>query len=619
MKKIFSLLFIFQAIFTFSENFHQNVSDLIEEKSMNSSKIEIIFPFQAAADSEIYLAWKVPEKIESKNLDYFIYLDGKELSETAGEQSFKTNPYAANFKKSFYEFYDKKKTEIEMIKTNENFYKIENLESEKTYKIRVSAKNLDDKSEILSSDEIEITTKKAPAAILNILDFGASEKNENNAQFIQKAIDSCPENGIVYVPEGTFISSSINLKSDMTLKIDGELKGSPNANDYDFGFLMYEYYTDKRYFGLINANGAKNLRLTGKGTVNGNGWKYRSAKGKLSENPQFYKESGDAENFYLPKFVHSSSASVRRDGILAASCVKSSKLKDEKKSYATRSTTVILKNVENLLIDGLTFTNPANHMINIIDSKNVSITGIKEFAYDANNGDGIGIICTQNGFIWNNFIDTGDDSIVFSSGVGKSAATTGEKGSCDFMIFGNYIHHGHGGIAFGSHTALGIWNVLIEGNIFSHTDAPFRIKSAPANGGEVYNVFFRNNAMAENKQPFTMSTSYSDNGTVSKYGAAEKQAVFHDIFIENATSYGSSQSAIFISANDGNFHYNINFKNVTFANIGMKGGSEKLEDWFFLKNLKNCAFENVNAVSWNGKTDKEKPTNLSLNYPQPEE
>ncbi len=545
----------------------------------------------------VHIVWNgLPKKaFESSCADYVVFLDGKKLPQTARENAACQNKNVAGYSKSFYKYYTKKVTSQDMLKTDVTFYHITGLESEKSYTVKVCAVNSRGKI-IASSKEISFTTEKKPSAVLNVTDFGAissekvnSDEDETlkdfileNTRSIQRAIDSCPVGGIVKIPYGLFMSGSLQLKSNMTLLIDGELCGSPFAEHYDFGFLMYPYYTDRRFFGLLNADGAENLRIIGSGLVDGNGWKFEGMDSYPSLSWRTYSEEGDPDYkkndvLALVKFMKGNKKTVYENGILASSCAKTFaqmqgktlNMEDDELlsgSYSSRSTLAILRNVDGLFISGLTFINPANHIINIIDSANISVTSINELSYDCNNGDGIGIICSSNVFIWNNLIDAGDDSIVFSAGVGKSAFESGEKGVEDVSIFGNYIHHGHGGVAFGSHTALGIKRVFVHDNIFNHTDTPFRVKSAPSNGGEVCDSAFFDNAIAFCKDAFSLSTDYSDAGTISKYGPAEKMAVFHDITLSNCTVYKARSNTIIVLAKEGGeSHYGIVFENVSFT------------------------------------------------------
>jgi len=561
------------------------------------NNIELKSP--ARTSSSVYLTWNFQTKIPTKVRDYEVYVDGKKCALTAMQQQSVINPLLSSYKNSFLKSFDKKTVSLKngMINPDVRFYCVSDLESGKKYNFCVKAVNTRGKI-LFSSQEISVCTLEK-GAVLNVLDYGAKvldydvnffeapvDKNfiRENTRSIQKAIDECEKNGTVYIPKGMFLCGGLNLKSDMTLKIDGTLLGSPYADDYEFGFLMYPYYTDYRYWGLINAKNAQNLILSGNGIVDANGWQ------KIGT----YFEEGDDELNPLLKYEKGNNRTVYEKGILAKDCAltylssngKTVETADDKArgyAYATRSTTVILKNIQNLLIENLTFINPANHMINILDSFRITIAGIKEFSYDINNGDGIGFICSSDACVFNSFIDAGDDCIVFSAGVGKSAAEVGLKSVRNIEIFGNYFHHGHGGVAFGSHTAMGIENVYIHDNIFNHTDIAFRIKSAPANGGFVKNVHFEYNSIANVKRAFSMSTEYNDSNTVSQYGAAESQAVFSDIKCNDCTVYKNSSYPVYIFAKKETPHHDINFKNVQ---ISQKGETRQ-----YIKNCENYIFE----------------------------
>src|ERR1035437_274299 len=99
----------------------------------------------------------------------------------------------------------------------------------------------------------------------NILDFGAIT-GKLSTSAVQKAVDACfsAGGGKVTVPAGTFVTGSVILKSNVNLYLENgaELLGSENILDYKIGNETH---------GIIFAEDAINLTISGTGTINGNG------------------------------------------------------------------------------------------------------------------------------------------------------------------------------------------------------------------------------------------------------------------------------------------------------------------------------------------------------------
>ncbi|MGM9705265.1 MAG: glycoside hydrolase family 28 protein [Prevotella sp.] len=99
-------------------------------------------------------------------------------------------------------------------------------------------------------------------AIINILSFGSVADNgkTNNAPAINRAIASCAEHGggTVVVPEGTFGSGTIYLKSRVTLRLESGavLKGSPNIDDYSPLVTTLDLSRYESGQGTVNHNSA---------------------------------------------------------------------------------------------------------------------------------------------------------------------------------------------------------------------------------------------------------------------------------------------------------------------------------------------------------------------------
>ena len=69
---------------------------------------------------------------------------------------------------------------------------------------------------------------------VDVRDFGAGSA-DNATAAIQKAIDSLPDGGTVYIPRGTYTISQIQLKEGVSLKLEGLLK------DYTQSYTQAEH------------------------------------------------------------------------------------------------------------------------------------------------------------------------------------------------------------------------------------------------------------------------------------------------------------------------------------------------------------------------------------------
>lgn len=107
--------------------------------------------------------------------------------------------------------------------------------------------------------------------IYNVKEFGAQGLGLTiESPFIQQAINACYQagGGQVYFPAGTYLSGSLELKSNVILYLDAGaiLKGSPNLEDY----IETSYVSESRSTSLIYAHGVKNTGIMGRGTIDGN-------------------------------------------------------------------------------------------------------------------------------------------------------------------------------------------------------------------------------------------------------------------------------------------------------------------------------------------------------------
>ena len=120
-----------------------------------------------------------------------------------------------------------------------------------------------------------------PSRGTSIADFGAiGDGAILNTERIQSAVNQLAEKGggMVVIPKGVFLSGAIFLKPGVNLHLDegAVLKGSTDTKDYPKMKTRIEGHFEEWLPALINADKADHLRISGSGTLDGNGapfWK----------------------------------------------------------------------------------------------------------------------------------------------------------------------------------------------------------------------------------------------------------------------------------------------------------------------------------------------------------
>ncbi|MFB3169218.1 fibronectin type III domain-containing protein [Neobacillus sp. 179-C4.2 HS] len=599
MKKLKTSLSIFFAILLVFSNF--GAASLAKtETSTPGAPINLQIPTLAFDEDSITLVWEKPENYKDI-VDFNVYMDGKKIGSALKDNGGPAKEYIDNF----YENIDKDDFHVDILIHN---FTVENLESNRSYEFYVTSVNKDG-VESAPSNKIEGKTTPVPE-VFDIVDFGATPDDDiKDTKAIQAAIDAATKGAKVLIPEGKFISGEIWLKSDMTLQVDGYLLGSDDPKDYSRNFWVYDYSTDERSYSLINAHtydygSLKNIRITGKGTIDGNGWKVDPSKKTIDEAGNelpFYfagnnsKVTGNVtvENGKMSELDLTSPNTL---GILGATQSYASQEMgmNVKSAYSTRSSLITVRGVDGMYYEGFTQLNPAFHGIVNLHSKNIVVNGTISKTYDANNADGYEFGDSQHIMVFNNFVDTGDDAINFAAGMGQAAADKEPTG--DAWIFNNYIREGHGGVVTGSHTGSWIQDFVVEDNIMYKTDVGLRSKTNTPMGGGARNILFRDNALEgiDGDGPFVFTSSYEDANAAILYEPAQQISQFRDMLIENTTvrnQGGSKKQAILVQGNNDVgevYHENITFKDVKFDNV-YSVKMDYAKDFKFI----NVAFSNV--------------------------
>ena len=105
-------------------------------------------------------------------------------------------------------------------------------------------------------------------AMVNVVDFGAKGDGvTKDTVAIQKALDDCAAGGggTVWVPVGNYLTGSLVLPSNITLKLDtrAKLLGSPDIADYPAVRVRWEGEFRPGHRALISATDAASISIRG--------------------------------------------------------------------------------------------------------------------------------------------------------------------------------------------------------------------------------------------------------------------------------------------------------------------------------------------------------------------
>lgn len=525
-------------------------------------------PALAYDQTSVVLAWDKPDDY-SNVVDYKVYMDGTLLGLASDNNTLHSpaKPYIDKF-------YQNDTADFH-VKARIHNFTVDGLTAGSHHKFTVRSV-FTDGSTSSESNEVTQVLPAVPTRVVNILTKGATAGDTSdqaviqaNTAAIQSAIDSCSSGSTsaydceVLVPTGIFKTGALFLKSNMTFKVEGTLKGSEFAADYprEKGYKLYTYKPIRRSPSLLNALEAndtgeassvgafRNIRIVGSGTLDGNGWltTARTTGGDGANTLTVDEVTGQA---ITTKFRASSASGVATDGILAAAqnAACAGALVDPNNPASgtiasgdiygnCRASMGTFRGVKNLYFAGLTVSNPAFHGLMFLENENVTVNASEHRTYDTNNGDGLEFGNSSNAIVMNNFFDTGDDVVNFAAGIGSEAAT--QPPQTGTWIFNNYIREGHGAVALGSNTGSWIEKIKAEDNVIYTTQMGLRMKSTPTTGGGGRDILFRDNAMKSIKQnAFIVTLAYTQTpGGVPSQSATPSE--FKNVVVRNVSVDGA--------------------------------------------------------------------------------
>lgn len=120
-----------------------------------------------------------------------------------------------------------------------------------------------------------VSESTAPKALFNVRESGAvGDGKTKDTAAIQAALDRCAAvgGGTVVVPAGDYLTGSLDLKSNTTLRVekDATLSGSPDLADYPIVKARWEGRWVDAPRALISATKASHIAVVGPGKIAGN-------------------------------------------------------------------------------------------------------------------------------------------------------------------------------------------------------------------------------------------------------------------------------------------------------------------------------------------------------------
>jgi len=287
--------------------------------------------------------------------------------------------------------------------------------------------------------------------IFNVRDSGATgDGHTKDTAAIQAAIEACTRagGGLVYFPAGRFLSGTIILKDNVTLCFSpsAELLGSTDPRDYvampfparDLDVGGFEVWA------LIYAEGARNIGLEGKGTINGNGHPFPPAK-----------HEPDAAGSMRPRAV-------------------------------------FLKNCREVRLRDITIRESAMWSAHLALCEKVFIEGLSIYSSLFVNQDGIVLDSCREAFVTDCFVNTYDDAIVIK--------TSFPQPCLNITITNCILTSRCAAIKFGTQSLGEFRNVSISNCVF-HDCGLGGIKFLTVDGGDLQDIVVSNITMTNVSAP----------------------------------------------------------------------------------------------------------------------
>lgn len=416
--------------------------------------------------------------------------------------------------------------------------------------------------------EIEHAIKQPTFAdrVFNITKYGANckYKAEVNQRAINGAINACSKagGGKVLIPEGTWQTGALTLKSNVNLVVSkgATLLFAFDPSLYPIVPTRWEGLDCWNLSPLIYAYNAKNIAITGGGTIDGNG-----------TNDTWWKWCGATRFGWTEGTISQKNGSRARLQKMSEDGIEMNKRHFSSKD-GLRPQLINLNKCENILIENVTLLRSPFWVIHPLLSKNITVRGVHIWN-EGPNGDGCDPESCENVLIENCTFHTGDDCIAIKSGRNADGRLWNIP-SKNMIIRGCKMEDGHGGLVVGSEITGGCNNVFIEN---CEMDSPnlervIRLKTNSCRGGIIEDIYARNIKVGQCKEAVLKINLDYEHNEICCRGF---NPIVRNVFVDNVTCQKSKYGVMIVALDSVTNVYNINVSNCKWNGVESGGNYEK--------------------------------------------
>ncbi len=348
------------------------------------------------------------------------------------------------------------------------------------------------------------------ASSFNVREFGATgHRTDNATKAFRDAIRACSQQGggVVTVPPGDYTVGTVQLLDNITLHIEAGATLFVSQEKADF-------IPDSR--SLIFASGAKNISITGKGTIDGLAqYDYVDMRGldpEIKEEIEIARAAGiEIKRYY-------------------------------RKSEAVNVFLFVLNDCDNILISDVKLINSPLWTVRLNDCNRVHIRGVYLYSdlEKGVNADGIDICSSSNVTISDSIIVTADDAIVL-----KTIARNGKPANPinNVVVTNCTLSSSSTALMIGTETEADISHVLFSNCVIRNSNKGFGINVQ--DGAMVSNVIFSNLTIETGRRHWNWwGSAEMCKFVLKKRNANSKLGRIKDIFIDNIIANAMGTSTI---------------------------------------------------------------------------